>query len=566
MGKLANNVYFMLLLGIVASVIASVIYTFAQPYFAQEKLTFRSINTHASKPDCNIINRSINFLENGEFDKALTVTDSIILINRSTQNSITPKQNSIVHLIQGLSHFNLKQYRKALSSLNKSNNFFPNHSAHEAISTIYFNLNEKKYSPKYLDLHKKHIDKALELLKNRVSLSPLSSSENTSLQIGLATNKARYTLARFKQIDASAKDVSESFTRISKLLKNNHATSNVNFRNNIGVTSTGNTDTVHSWSYISHYRLGSTYQLMGELGNGMNDYSSVNRVSNNDLAYYLSTSKATPELTIVNDTKSSLTATVGIRNKANHGYSDGSFINFDASKNGKVYLLSIGVNSFDDNNIQTLNYSEKDSVDVIDSYKKVFPNKLVHYSLLGVEANKENIISKLKLINDMAGVDDRVYVYYAGHGSQINNRFNYLLPADAKVNDLQRTAISMSYISSILGSKNREIKPILITDICNDISAPQKTNGLPAPYTTVSDNGHGSMVVISSSSDGQSSAESSKLQNGIFTHFLTKRLDDIRSLNSDKPISINKFFGAIQTDVSAYSEDIDQNIQITFFK
>tara|TARA_B100001029_G_C15056785_1_gene455010 strand:+ start:1545 stop:2747 length:1203 start_codon:yes stop_codon:yes gene_type:complete len=133
------------------------------------------------------------------------------------------------------------------------------------------------------------------------------------------------------------------------------------------------------------------------------------------------------------------------------------------------YALVIGINDY--NEIQNLNYAAEDAFAIknllINSYN--FSRKNVK-TLIDKEATQSNIKRELSNIMKMAGPNDRVVFYFAGHGETQElgldqGDIGFLMPVDGSADDLYFTAIDMEELKRI--SKFSKAKHMLfLLDAC----------------------------------------------------------------------------------------------------
>ena len=146
-----------------------------------------------------------------------------------------------------------------------------------------------------------------------------------------------------------------------------------------------------------------------------------------------------------------------------------------------------------------------------------------------------------------AGENDRVILYYAGHGYRNEQTgLTYLVPSDADPKNLEATSLPMA---ELLGGLN-EIKcrhKVLIIDACHAGATEGLTNGLrygvtrddlenealqAGVYTLVSCQGH------------EESIEGGKTGHGLYTYWLVRGLEGLADDNEDGSVSadeVNQF-------------------------
>ena len=131
---------------------------------------------------------------------------------------------------------------------------------------------------------------------------------------------------------------------------------------------------------------------------------------------------------------------------------------------GKSWFFGIGINSYE--HFSNLNNAVKDVKDVLlllqDQYH-LDPQHVI--TLFDEEATRDNIIDKLDELVETVGADDRLLLYYSGHGSlRKTTNLAYWIPHDAK---RQRTSgyIPNSTIRDYIKAIN-SLHTLLISDSC----------------------------------------------------------------------------------------------------
>ena len=179
---------------------------------------------------------------------------------------------------------------------------------------------------------------------------------------------------------------------------------------------------------------------------------------------------------------------------------------------------------------------------------------LEHYNL-STQRDLKNAIREFGIKRDSANVG---FVYYAGHGVQVNNE-NYLLPTDesfASQIDVEEYAVSVQSILRYLQSKSNQVN-ILVLDACRDnpfelewnTTRSLKGDGLakiPPPT--------GSLIAFSTDA-GQTAADGKDI-NSIYTLSLYKNM-----LLEDT--SLDQIFRNVRTEVLAQTNGNQRPVEAT---
>lgn len=135
--------------------------------------------------------------------------------------------------------------------------------------------------------------------------------------------------------------------------------------------------------------------------------------------------------------------------------------------------------------------------------------------------SRANLLRVLRQVFEtpFMGAGDNFWFFFSGHGIRHQER-DYLLPADGDPEDIENTAISITYITERLrrcGADNI----VLILDACRNQSS---RDGQGIGYETAEIARQAGVVSIFSCSPNEYSYEVEELQQGIFTHTLLEGL------------------------------------------
>ena len=108
------------------------------------------------------------------------------------------------------------------------------------------------------------------------------------------------------------------------------------------------------------------------------------------------------------------------------------------------YALIIGIDKYQ--NVRGLDYAVKDAEDIQTMLVDIFSFNQDNIVILkNDEATKNNIIQEFSSITKAAGINDRVIIFFAGHGETENlpdgGEIGYLMPVDGDQADLYVSAI-----------------------------------------------------------------------------------------------------------------------------
>ena len=149
------------------------------------------------------------------------------------------------------------------------------------------------------------------------------------------------------------------------------------------------------------------------------------------------------------------------------------------------WALMIGIDKYE--NVKNLHYAVKDAESMQSMMVEYFDFPKANVKiLLNEEATYHNVRRQFSEISKSAGENDRVLIFFAGHGATIDlpegGEKGYLLPYDGDINDLYLTAVPMDELREIsFMSKAKHI--LYLVDACYGGLAAVGSRGLDALST-----------------------------------------------------------------------------------
>ncbi len=163
-----------------------------------------------------------------------------------------------------------------------------------------------------------------------------------------------------------------------------------------------------------------------------------------------------------------------------YGFSNEAELIYDNS-----WALIIGIDKYE--SVRKLNYAVKDAESIQDILLNTFEFPSDNITLLVDEkANKQSILQSFSNITKNANENDRVVIFFAGHGETMDlpegGEMGYLLPVDGERKDLYLSSIGMDELKKIsLMSKAKHV--LYLVDACYGGIAAIGSRGLE-PKTT----------------------------------------------------------------------------------
>jgi hypothetical protein len=225
---------------------------------------------------------------------------------------------------------------------------------------------------------------------------------------------------------------------------------------------------------------------------------------------------------------------------------------------GNMYLLSIGISTYDDCNIKSLPYAEEDARAVVDYYTNnalspIKPENII--TLYGKLATSRNIRKSIGEMARKAKEYDTVMLYYAGHGD-VGKHPNkgteyYLIPVDAEKDNLFSTAIELTEMQRLWSAITSKRK-VFIADSCNSGGFTDLRGDVDGFEKGM---GEGT-IVMTASSRGQKAIEDPELKHGLFTYYLLEGLKGKADEDKDKRISISELKKYLDKEVSNKAKEM----------
>jgi len=224
------------------------------------------------------------------------------------------------------------------------------------------------------------------------------------------------------------------------------------------------------------------------------------------------------------------------------------------------YALIIGIDKYQ--NVQNLNYAVNDAESMQSMMVEYFdfPKDNVKI-LLNEEATYNNIRKQFSEISKSSGENDRVLIFFAGHGETIDlpegGEKGYLLPYDGDRDDLYLTAVAMDELKEIaFMSKAKHI--LYLVDACYGGIAVVGSRGLDSKTTPnyidkITKNK--ARQIITAGGRGEKVIEKSEWGHSAFTLNLSRGLKDRNAdLNGNDVITASELGLFLSEKVTIDSE------------
>ncbi|MBN2310178.1 MAG: caspase family protein [Candidatus Hydrogenedentes bacterium] len=199
------------------------------------------------------------------------------------------------------------------------------------------------------------------------------------------------------------------------------------------------------------------------------------------------------------------------------------------------YGIIIGVNQYEDEAISDLKCAAQDAYALHEMLRSAPDGFAGAHTVLLADGQEKaptrgTILRFLKSYVTLAGPEDTVLVYFAGHGTTVDDNL-YLLPADASLSLVKDSAIAYSTVKAILEESPAKRK-ILLLDACHSGTGRSAQTMSQEALDRLERESKG-MVILTSCGPEELSHEMANTGHGAFTHFLIKGLTGEADSNAD---------------------------------
>jgi len=169
--------------------------------------------------------------------------------------------------------------------------------------------------------------------------------------------------------------------------------------------------------------------------------------------------------------------------------------------------------------------------------------------LIGKQATLESIRRELEVwLPSMAQEDDRVLIYFAGHGFVFQGK-GYLAPYDISLKNIAGTGYPMDSLGMVVGSRIKAKNKVLLTDACHSgaITPGAQNENLSSSLLSI----HKSLFSLTASRDREQSFESPDWGggHGIFTYYVVKGLEREADENKDGIVTADELAEYVRRNV-----------------
>lgn len=219
----------------------------------------------------------------------------------------------------------------------------------------------------------------------------------------------------------------------------------------------------------------------------------------------------------------------------------------DVSSKGKTWAVIIGIGQYQ--RLAELKYAGDDArrmYNLLKNQKHASPSRDRIHLLLHEQATLYNIRTAFHEVMLNARPEDRVFIYYSGHGLP-----GALVPSDYEDG---KNMVTHEEIARLLGVCKAKYK-LCIVDACHSGGLRASNQFTTTSYRNFQVNPEkpGVMALLLSSQAKEYSFESDDLRQGVFSHFLLRGLDGEADFDNDSSVSIGELYTFVYREVSQYT-------------
>jgi hypothetical protein len=231
-------------------------------------------------------------------------------------------------------------------------------------------------------------------------------------------------------------------------------------------------------------------------------------------------------------------------------------------KRGNIWAVVIGIDTY--RLTRGLKYAVEDARLF---YEYLVKSNHIPPKNVTLLSNQEATLTQIRStlgtqLKNIAGRDDMVIIYFAGHGATEKDVMSpdgdglekYLLPYDADPQDLYATALPMREISHIFNRIQAE-RLVFIADSCYSGASGGRTIDITGIRASISDifldriaAGKG-RVIMTASGANEVSAENDQLGHGVFTYYLIEGLRGKADADKDGCITLDEVYQYVSDKV-----------------
>lgn len=235
---------------------------------------------------------------------------------------------------------------------------------------------------------------------------------------------------------------------------------------------------------------------------------------------------------------------------------------FRSLRKPTLWILSVGVSKYKNSGIN-LEYADNDAIAITKLFEGlkggVIFSEVISKTLVNSNATRAKILTAMANHLGLAGPDDVVIIFVAGHGvKNIQTGSYYFLPHNADSQNLLFEGLKWSdFDEAVKIISNNVKKVVLILDTCHSGAITVASRNLGAGEDLAATmNAASGLYVLSASKGGETSIENrnyrlpgEKKGHGAFTYVLLKGMQGDANYDKNEYLTINEIFSYVAAQV-----------------
>lgn len=227
------------------------------------------------------------------------------------------------------------------------------------------------------------------------------------------------------------------------------------------------------------------------------------------------------------------------------------------------WAIIVGIDRYSDQRIDPLSYAVADAEAISELIQKYgFPEENIAL-LTNEEATRINFIQTFTELSEKTGENDRILVYWAGHGETeqvAQGDEGYLIPYDADLDGLAYSALSMDILSS-LSRRPKAKHQLFLVDACyGGLAANKRSSGTankPNQFMLDVISNAKAIQIITAGGKDQVVVESPQWGHSAFTKAFIEALDNgYADFNRDNLITADELYTFLRDRVVNLSSSV----------
>ena len=247
-------------------------------------------------------------------------------------------------------------------------------------------------------------------------------------------------------------------------------------------------------------------------------------------------------------------------------------VNYTSKEESSIcYVLAIGINEYK-NPALNLNYAFDDASafsSIIKTAGAGLYDRVEVHKIFNTDATKANILGVLDILSQKIGPNDVFYLYYAGHGSMVDDEFYFIPTENTRLyssEKLNKDGISATFLQQKL-MKIQALKQMVLIDACQSGGSVEllAQRGAREEKAMAQLSRSAGIHVLSAAGSEQFATEYAEIGHGVFTYVLLEGLSGkADGAPKDGSVSIYELKSYIENLVPEYSQKFKGQVQYPY--